>query len=152
METARRILLIGGDKKERQRYRRLLAKSFGEDLRFLVAESGRHGLELCRKEPIDCVLLSYGLPDLHCLELLNQISDEKPAEKPGIIILVDEEDESGALEGLNKGARDILVKDRVNEGSLYRAVRNALDIVRLNRTVEAQKQELELSELKLNQS
>ncbi len=152
METSRRILLIGGDEQERQRYRRLLESSFAEDLLFLVAESGRDGLEICHKEVVDCVLLSYGLPDLHCLELLNKMSDEKPTERPAVVILVDEEDESGALDGLNKGARDILVKDRVNEGSLYRAVRNALDIVTLVRTIEAQKKELELSELKLTQS
>ncbi len=77
--------------------------------RCLRAGSLAEGLDLLRHRSFDAVLLDLGLPDSKGLAGLDRIHGEKP-ELP-VIVLTGQDDEKLALEAIDHGAREYLVKD-----------------------------------------
>jgi DNA-binding NarL/FixJ family response regulator len=66
------ILLIDGNHKDREYYAHRLKLS-SPDFDVVQAETGRAGLDLCRKQPIDCVVLEIDLPDISGFEILTNL-------------------------------------------------------------------------------
>jgi diguanylate cyclase (GGDEF)-like protein len=90
---------------------------------------------------VTCVLLDLSLPDaqgLEGLEALHAVAPQVP-----IVVLSGQDDESVALRAVQSGAQDYLMKSRVDELLVTRAVRYA---------VERKRAELELLRLALHDS
>jgi diguanylate cyclase (GGDEF)-like protein len=123
--VAFRILLIDDNLPDRVRYRRMLQRGTG-DYEILEAEDGRQGLEMLRSEPaFACVLLDQDLPDLQGLDVLEDIR-ERP-DSPPVIMLTGEEDAAVSIEALRRGAADYLMKRRIDEDRLLRAIHGAIE-------------------------
>ncbi len=81
---------------------------------------------LARQEArIEIVLLDLSLPDSQGIMTLYRVRDQVP-ELP-IVVLTGFNDEPTAIQAVQSGAQDYLVKDQLNRGLLVRAVRYALE-------------------------
>jgi len=120
-----RILLIDDNLPDRVRYRRMLQRVTG-DYDIVEAEDGTQGLQLLDAEPaFACVLLDQDLPDLQGLDVLEDIR-ERP-NPPPVVMLTGEEDAAVSIEALRRGAADYLMKRRIDEDRLLRAIQGAIE-------------------------
>ncbi len=92
----------------------------------MEAEDGRQGLRAHDAEPaFACVLLDQDLPDLQGLDVLEDIR-ERP-HPPPVVMLTGEEDAAVSIEALRRGAADYLMKRRIDEDRLLRAIQGAIE-------------------------
>lgn len=82
-------------------------------------------------EPFDVVLLDLSLPDAHGLETVRRTLAAAP-EAP-IVVLTGLDDETLAVNAVQAGAQDYLVKGRLDGTLLARAIRYAMERKRLER-------------------
>jgi len=96
----------------------------------VTAEAGRleHALELLAGGRIDVVLLDLQLPDSRGSETF--ITAHRAAPDVPIIVLSESDDEELALETVQLGAHEYLVKGRVDSHLLHRALRYAIERAR----------------------
>lgn len=73
------------------------------------AATGRAGLDLAERLPADVMLLDLSLPELHGLEVLQQLKDRRPDLR--VLILSMHRDEEYAARALRMGAHGYLTKD-----------------------------------------
>ncbi len=78
-----------------------------------------------KKEKFDCILLDLNLPDSLGTDTLKNILNKFPGLP--IIILTVLDDENIALESLQNGAQDYLVKGKINGEIVYRSIRYAVE-------------------------
>ncbi len=84
------------------------------------------GLDLLRQGlPFDLVLLDLSLPDSKGLGSLDRIQELNPS--VAIVVLSGLDDEEVAVEAVNRGAQDYLIKGQVEEQLLIRALRYAIE-------------------------
>lgn len=120
-----RILLIDDNLPDRVRYRRMLQR-VSSDYEIMEAEDGMQGLKMLDAEhPFACVLLDQDLPDLQGLDVLEDIR-ERP-NPPPVVMLTGEEDAAISIEALRRGAADYLMKRRIDEDRLVRAIQGAIE-------------------------
>lgn len=84
---------------------------------------------------IDAILLDLSLPDSHGLSTITAILEAAP-EVP-IVVLTDRDDESLALQALQAGAQDYLLKGQMPSHLLIRALRYAIERHQLQATVRS---------------
>jgi diguanylate cyclase (GGDEF)-like protein len=97
---------------------------------FTVAESLRSGLELLRQNHFDVVLLDLGLPDSQGLRSFEVVKSAFP-EKP-VVVLSGSTDQTLALEAVQSGAQDYLVKGPTGWEIASRAMRYAIERQRMD--------------------
>jgi len=83
------------------------------------------GLERLSEGGFDTVLLDLGLPDSEGLDTFERVHDQAP-EVP-IVMLTGLDDATLAIEALNDGAQDYLVKSHVDSNSLVRSICYAIE-------------------------
>jgi signal transduction histidine kinase len=83
------------------------------------------GVERLREGGIDLILLDLGLPESHGLETLQRLQADVPR-LPTLIVLSGLADEELALQSLQAGAQDYLIKGQVDAPLLVRAIRYAI--------------------------
>jgi PAS domain S-box-containing protein len=83
------------------------------------------GLRQAGSRRFDAILLDLGLPDSNGLETISRASGALP-DMP-IIVLTGLEDEDVATKAVARGAQDYLVKGQIDERSIVRTIRYAID-------------------------
>ncbi len=111
---------------------------------FNITHVGRlsQALAAVNTDRFDLVLLDLSLPDSRGLETLYQIL--KVVDELPVVILSGLGDEKVAVEAVQAGAQDYLVKGNMNEFSLPRAVRYAIERNRTERNLRRRNRELAL--------
>lgn len=94
-------------------------------LELALAERLSSGLRRLAEGGIDLVLLDLSLPDSHGLDTFNQVQT-RTLHVP-VIVLTSSNDETLAIETVQKGAQDYLVKGQVNSHLLTRSIRYAIE-------------------------
>ena len=111
----------------------LLREAVREDalssFKFAVAESLNLGLEFLRQNHVDVVLLDLGLPDSQGLQSFESVNGAFP-EKP-VVVLSGSTDQTLALEAVQSGAQDYLVKGPTGWEIASRAMRYAIERKRM---------------------
>jgi signal transduction histidine kinase len=103
-------------------------------------------IEARNTETYDLVLLDLGLPDSEGLDTLaryNEVVADEELEPVPVIVLTGLKDEAAAVEAIERGAQDYLVKDDVDSGLLHRAIRYALERHRQQQELRRQNERLE---------
>jgi diguanylate cyclase (GGDEF)-like protein/PAS domain S-box-containing protein len=120
-----RILLIEGDPADAETIRAALAQA--NDRAFSV-EWVLHlseGVEQLNTGQVDAVLLDLFLPDCQGLETFDQLWRAAP-DVP-VLIVCDPGDESLAMQAVERGAQDYLLKTQLDSRSLRHALRNMIE-------------------------
>jgi diguanylate cyclase len=138
-----RVLMVDDSPEDRVSYSRLLRQGGSEDYSFLEAETAEQALALCREQHPDCVLLDYRLPDADGLDVLAQLAAADAEAVVPVVMLTGQGNEAVAVQALQGGAQDYLIKGSVTAHGLRWAIHNAMEKVALRRQIERQRRELE---------
>jgi PAS domain S-box-containing protein len=107
-----------------------------------VVDNGAAAIEIINREPPDCAIFDFQLPDTTGLDLLARLSDGTGTIPFAVIMISAHASTELATAALSAGALDCLDKTRVTETGLRRAVRTALERSRLRAQIEAQRLEV----------
>jgi diguanylate cyclase (GGDEF)-like protein len=77
------------------------------------------------KQPVDIILLDLGLPDAQGLEAIRRAHAAAPG--TALVVLTGLDDESLAVQALQLGAQDYLIKGQIETRGLLRALRYAIE-------------------------
>jgi DNA-binding NtrC family response regulator len=84
------------------------------------------GIERILKGDIDIVFVDLSLPDSEGLDTLKRVLEQDPGVP--VVVLTGTEDRTYASQAMKLGAQDYLVKGRVDEPGMIRAVRYAFEV------------------------
>jgi signal transduction histidine kinase len=121
--------------------REILGEANGARFRVETAERLETAAQRLSEGGIDVVLLDLGLPDSQGLASFAQIHARQPAIP--VVVLSGAADEQLAMEAVQTGAQDYLVKDRENKHVLARSLRYAIERKRADEQVRRLNAELE---------
>jgi len=141
-----KVLIVDDSPDDRAVYKRYLQRDPDRDYTVWEEELSRKGVAASQLIRPDCILLDYRFPDIDGLQFLSQLQVLASEQIPAVVMLTGSGHEGIAIEAMKRGAQDYLVKDALTQESLWRAVGNAIENVRLRRTLEAQHQQLRESE------
>lgn len=143
MNPSPQILLTDDDANFRSAQARLLRKiqlTPGIPTRILEAENGACAMNILAKEPVECILLDHDMPGgsgMHWLKIILQNYPDMP-----IIILTGHGSEKLAVDAMKNGAMDYLSKGSITRDEMERTIRNAIEKVALQKTIDQQQKEL----------
>lgn len=120
-----KLLIVDDNPEDRFAYARMLNKINGVQWTILEAESGSQGLNLCKTEKPDCVLLDYILPDTDGLEFMLQL--KRMPVTPPIVMLTGQGDETVAVLAMKEGASNYLTKGVLTPASLKATILSCVD-------------------------
>ena len=120
-----RILLIEGDPADAETIRSALAQAHDRAFSVEWVPHLAAGVEQLNTGQVDAVLLDLFLPDCQGLETFDQIWRAAP-DVP-ILIVCDPGDESFAMQAVERGAQDYLLKTELDSHSLRHALRNMIE-------------------------
>jgi signal transduction histidine kinase/PleD family two-component response regulator len=108
--------------------------------RYIITEVGRldQGLKRLGMEVFDIVLLDLNLPDSQGLDTFIQVHAQAP-DLP-VVVMSGLADEALAIESLQKGAQEYLVKGRVEGNLLTRSVRYAIERKKVEKALQESEQ------------
>lgn len=119
-----RLLVVDDDDVDRDKMRRLLARSeYPFDI--VEAKSGHEAIERLRSMNFDCVLLDYRLGDVLGTDLVSDIEASSRNACP-VIMVTGQSSERGAVEALRMGVYDYLPKRELRREQLLGAIEGSL--------------------------
>ncbi len=123
--TPYRILIVDDSPEDRKSLHRFLNRT--DEVVYLTfeAESGEEALSMCESVQPDCILLDYRLPDFDGLELLDELKRRLP--HVPIVMMTGQGNEAVAVEAMKRGARDYLIKGKLERDSLQGAIRYSIE-------------------------
>jgi signal transduction histidine kinase len=119
-----RVLLVEDDRTDAYLIQELLSEA-GVRLDVRHADKISSALECLEEERFDVILTDLGLPDSQGFETFCKVRDKAP-DTP-IIVLTGLVDEEFAINAVQKGAQDYLVKGRVDAVSLSKSIRYSIE-------------------------
>jgi DNA-binding NtrC family response regulator len=141
IEPACTVLLVDDDENFRSGLRRLARMIEGDaKLTTLEAGTGAEAMGVLGRQPVDCVLIDYNMPGGTGLEWIGRILEQSP--HMAIIMVTGAGSERLAVEAMKSGAMDYLVKGSITLEEFQRAILNAVEKSRMQRTIEVQQKEL----------
>lgn len=143
MTSEATILIIDRLRRERERWKRRLERHLDAGAQFLDASDIEKGLAIAKTGEVDCVLLSRHVRDFSLDALDKLVHRENAVALPVVLMLNDDDGDDVAQAALEAGAQDIIFRSRAGGFEPYRAVRNALETMRLRRALESQRKALE---------
>jgi len=126
MESSRvKILLVEDDPDDVWVMRNLLGDRWDGPFELVHVELLSTALERCREDRFDVILLDLTLPDSAGLETFFTLS--AAAGQIPIVVLTGLKDETAAIKAVQSGAQDYLIKGQVDDNSLVRSIRYAIE-------------------------
>ena len=144
-----RLLLIEDSPDDALLIRESVRESARQRFRIHWAERLADGLDWLVDHDADLVLLDLSLPDSHGLDTFSRVFEAVPAIP--IVLLTNLEDERLAVQAVQSGAQDYLMKSSASGPLLIRSILYALERQRLNEELRDRTQELERSNRDLEQ-
>lgn len=91
---------------------RKIARRILEDLQFAIdeAEDGAAGLDICRRNMPDAILLDWNMPAMSGIEFLRALRREPAGAKPVVVYCTTENDIAHITEAIGAGANEYLIK------------------------------------------
>jgi two-component sensor histidine kinase len=129
------VLLIEDDEEYVHLIQEHLARENSPELRLVVRKNLQDGIEFVQKNHVDAVLLDLFLPDSRGLESVSRFCSGAPPLP--VIVQTSLDDEATALQAVQHGAEDYLVKDQINSALLTRTIRYAIERNQIRKDLEA---------------
>ena len=122
-----RVLLIEDNPQDVRLIVTMLAEAAGLGLNYELhcASSLAEGVDRLRAGGVDVILLDLGLPESIGLETVQRLLAQAPR-APTLVVLSGLADEDVAVQALQAGAQDYLIKGQVDSALLVRAIRYAI--------------------------
>jgi len=148
MKTKIKLLLIEDNPGDVRLVQESLSASKSTPIEWVFADHLEDAIKKFQQTPFDIVLLDLSLPDSQGLHTFLKFQDLVP--KVPIVILTSTNDELMALEAVQKGAQDYLVKGQTPSDLLIRAIRYAIERHQLQQKLaEAQHQLVDAERLRV---
>jgi len=125
MSSALRILLIEDNPADARLTRELLREATGASIQTVLADALSAGLALLAEQEFAAVLLDLSLPDSFGLETARRLRQSHP--RIPLVVLSGLDDEKTAVEALQNGAQDYVVKGVGDGQTIARAIRYAIE-------------------------
>src|SRR5215218_7237537 len=119
-----RVMLIEDDRTYAWLVEEMLVEAFNRDAVDVVS-FGSLAAAIEKTGAVDCALVDLSLPDASGMSVIDAVLSAMP-EVP-VVVLTGAEDEQMALQAVERGAQDYLVKRRVDPEGLGRSVRYAIE-------------------------
>lgn len=129
-----KILLIEDNPGDARLIREMLARAKGAKFDLERADRLQTGLERLNRGGFDLVLLDLGLPDSRGLDTFVKMHTQTPGVP--IVVLTGLDDETLAIKAVQAGAQDYLIKGKIDNHLLVRAVRYAVERGKLIRELQ----------------
>jgi diguanylate cyclase (GGDEF)-like protein/PAS domain S-box-containing protein len=132
-----RILIVEDSEEDAWTYQHLLRRA-ATLVQCEVVDTGAAAVEALRDDPPDCVLLDFNLPDMTGLEVL---AEARPA--CAVVMLTGVGDEQIAVQAMNAGAQDYVVKSSLSGPGLLRDLERAIEKYRLQRELTVSRERMQ---------
>jgi diguanylate cyclase (GGDEF)-like protein/PAS domain S-box-containing protein len=119
------ILLIEDNAGDVRLLREMLAEKGSYATELMHADCMSQAEDLLRERVVDLILLDLGLPDAQGLSAVRRAHARAP--RTPLVVLTGLDDESLAIQALQEGAQDYLVKGQIEGRALLRAMRHAIE-------------------------
>lgn len=123
--TLQHVLVVEDCSADARFVRELLQTGMGDGVRVAHVETLAAAAEHVARNRVSCVLLDLSLPDAHDLEAVESLRAIAP--QLPVVVLSGHDDEQLALRAVHAGAQDYLMKGRVDDDLIARAVRYAVE-------------------------
>lgn len=137
-----RILLIEDNPGDARLIEHMLAQAQGFVYELTWVGNLTDGIAHLQTQPTDLVLLDLGLPESSGLATLQFLLNRVPG-VPTLVVLSGLSDENIAVEAVQSGAQDYLVKGHVDTALLVRSIRYAIERSQAKRALRQANDELE---------
>lgn len=138
------ILIVDADEADREHFSDVL-KKIGSDIRVMVCGSTEIAQGLIQEDYVDCVLLDLhlvgGVARGHIRGLKSAADDHHLP----VVVMSSYGSEAKATDVMRNGAADYLAKNKVTPGALKRAIHNSISKADLSRSLDAERQNLQLA-------
>jgi PAS domain S-box-containing protein len=131
------VLVVEDLAADRDLYRRALRQDLTCGYELLETESVAAGLELCRTQSIDAILLDYLLPDGDGLDFLERLAVQSNGSNPPVVMIAGYGNARIAIRAIKLGAEDYLVKSELTPDLLLSTIRSAIENARLRLQLRA---------------
>jgi CheY-like chemotaxis protein/CHASE3 domain sensor protein len=131
------LLVVEDDKTLRKSIVKLLGNG---DVKCVEASNGKNAIEEISKNPVDCIVLDIGLPDMNGFDFINQLEQQNGDEIPPIIVYTGKELSKEETEKLQEYAETVIVKGIKSEERLLDET--ALFLHRTVKNLPKEKQEI----------
>ncbi|HBY75725.1 MAG TPA: hypothetical protein DEG47_01645, partial [Cyanobacteria bacterium UBA11148] len=122
------VLIVDDSAEDRAVYRRYLLQDATYTYQIFESESGEEALQLCHQIKLDVILLDFLLPDMDGLEFLNELKTQRSSPFPPIVMLTGQGNEAIAVQVMQNGVQNYLVKGQLTPESLHLAIHNVIDL------------------------
>lgn len=137
-----RILLIEDDDADAFLIREYLSEGMKVPHVLEHADRLSRGFECLDRDEFDVILLDLGLPDTNGYD--GFVKAHAQVHPVPIVVLTGRDDDEYAMEAVQKGAQDYLVKGQVNGILLARAIRYAIERQKLRIQLETSSREIKI--------
>ena len=139
------LLIVDDNEGDRILYKNLLTEGDpGTEFIFEEAATGGVAMQKVLSKKPECVLLDYRLPDMHGLDILNELSTGDGSLPVPVVMLTGFGDEAIAVKALHLGAEEYLPKKDLTVQALCKAMDDAIRTHRKNRELADSRRELEI--------
>ena len=145
----RKILLVEDNPGDARLLREILAESGGADFELEHVETLAQAWEALETGDMTLILLDLSVPDSQGVDTFTRTFERHP-EAP-IVVLTGLQDEDLALQLVQKGAQDYLVKGEIDSQLLVRSLRYAIERARMQQALSRQVQQAQASEARFRQ-
>ncbi|MCB1100222.1 MAG: response regulator [Verrucomicrobiae bacterium] len=135
-----KLFHIEDDEAHRVLVSRALAGT-GADVEITSATTGVDALAELRTFRCDCILSDFHLPDMTALELLEQFKNQQLPIVP-MVVMTGRTDQALAVEMLERGAQDYVVKGSVDGELLLRSIRYSIQRHQLSLEIQKTNRQL----------
>jgi PAS domain S-box-containing protein len=139
------LLIVEDLETHRELYQYILSQDSSCVYQILEAESVAVGLELCRSNAIDGILLDYGLSDGDGLGFLAALNAQSNGSSPPVVMLTGQGNERIAAQAMKLGVQDYLVKGDLTPELLRSTMRMAIENNHLRLQLQQSKEQAELT-------
>lgn len=136
------ILLIEDNPGDARLLEEMLMQAQGLSFELVWVDNLTDGIAHLRTKPADVLLLDLGLPESSGLDTLQRVLTGAP-EVPTLVVLSGLSDENIAVQAVQSGAQDYLIKGQVDTALLVRSIRYAMERSQAKQALRKANDELE---------